>query len=550
MTGVQAGALAVAVAAPLSGALLSRRQGVPDPRLGVSPVPQLGATAAALAWLVLVAGGASGRVAGFHFSPLVAAAGCGAALLTTAVLSGLSSRRSVVATGAALTAVGLGLTAGGAGTQAVALVAGLAVAALLAIGAIPRAAAMPRTSAAGPSPAATGSSPAATVERSSGHRPGTAGRSVLALLAAAGIVACAFGFVEVHSRDGTWTLPAGGTRSLTAVTAFVVAAALLSAAGALGRRHPTAVLLPAGLAVGLLAAPIRAGTDELGVLVVALAAAAIAAVGTRQATLGIALLALALAVGPVALTPASRLLAAAAVIIMAVDRPWACLAAVPGGVSLVAGVIDDGSRLSLGVALAAAVVALLLGLVVSESSAWSPPPDEADGDRQESHGAWLAGLSGAAAGLPFGAWPAVLTGAWLAVAPGTWSWTGADLDVYDQGMARAVGAGLLVVVAWALVRWIQRRPKVSMGHRPEAVPARRPEAPSAPPALSLTPASPTPEPSQLVPSERSASTPRPRRAFRSQRARPRGRFSARTREGSRRRRPPSPDQRQGPTPPR
>ena len=440
----------------------------------------------------------------------------------------------MVATGAALTAVGLGLTAGGAGTQAVALVAGLAVAALLAIGAIPRAAAMPRTSAAGPSPAATGSSPAATVEQSSGHRPGTAGRSVLALLAAAGIVACAFGFVEVHSRDGTWTLPAGGTRSLTAVTAFVVAAALLSAAGALGRRHPTAVLLPGGLAVGLLAAPIRAGTDELGVLVVALAAAAIAAVGTRQATLGIALLALALAVGPVALTPASRLLAAAAVIIMAVDRPWACLAAVPGGVSLVAGVIDDGSRLSLGVALAAAVVALLLGLVVSESSAWSPPPDEADGDRQESHGAW----------------PAVLTGAWLAVAPGTWSWTGADLDVYDQGMARAVGAGLLVVVAWALVRWIQRRPKVSMGHRPEAVPARRPEAPSAPPALSLIPASPTPEPSQLVPSERSASTPRPRRAFRSQRARPRGRFSARTREGSRRRRPQSPDQRQGPTPPR
>ncbi len=500
MTGAQTSALVVALVAPI--VVLVAAGGRPTGS-GSRPPPsrwvQAGLLVAAGAWLVLVVSGATGHTGAFHVTPLAAAAGCGAALVAVAVVEGTTRRRSLSATCAALSAVGVSLTAGSDGAAAAGVVGGLALAAVL-------------TADLGPGPAGTS----------------RRGRMLPALLAGGGVAAGAIGFAVVHSRTGHWTLTTDAPVALGAIVAFLVAATLLGACGTLGLRpalrsgtepalrsgtEPAlraapergALLLAGGLAVGLTAAPLRVGADELGAAVVILASAAVVAAGVRRGALSLALLALAVAAGPAALAPGSRLLAAAAVIVVAVDLPWAWLAATPGAVSLASGVIDDGGRLAFATAVGVAAVAVLLAQAASEEGAL--------GRR-----------------LSLGAVPAASVGAWLVVAPGSWTWTGASLAAYDEGTARAVAAGLLVVVAYVLVG--------ALGRRPDAPPPRRARSRSSRPGRSLE------RPAQLVTSGSSASTPRPRRATRSQRARPIGRGRARPakapkRSRSRTRPPPS-----------
>ncbi|MDQ6797934.1 MAG: hypothetical protein M3011_07935, partial [Actinomycetota bacterium] len=173
MTGIQTGALVVALVAPvlIMMAVLGTRA---RPKSAVPPFrwAQAVVVVSAGAWLTLVASGARVHAGGFYVSPLVAAAGCGTALITVAVIEGTSRRRLSAACGA-LAAVSLGLTAGGDGALALAVVGGLAVAAALTVAA---------------------SDPTAP-------RPG---RMLGALLAASGVVACAIGFATTHARSGRW----------------------------------------------------------------------------------------------------------------------------------------------------------------------------------------------------------------------------------------------------------------------------------------------------------------------------------------------------------
>jgi hypothetical protein len=532
VTGAQAATLVAALVLPVVGLL-----GPDDRRTASSgdaerrrrPAtfrwPQAGVVVAAAAWLALVVSGAGGHAAGLHITPVVAAAGCGAALIGAASLEGMTKRRSQVATCVALVGVGAALTAGPDGAQAVAVVGGLAVAVFL------------------------------TYDRGA-SRWGWAG-SAPAFLGAAGVAAYAGGFVLLHDRSGRWTLPATPTLSAETVVAFVVGAALLSVYGTLGdrltlRRGPNdsqsgpaapqvgtrsaAILLAGGLALGLSAAPLRASTADVGVAAVVLAAAAVAAAGMRRGTLSLALLALAAAAGPPALAPGARLLAAAGVIAVAVGRPWVWLVAVPGAVSLAMGVVDDGGRLALATAVATAAVAVLLAEAAVDTLAGSED-------------ASAAGPSWSAAGLspPLGALPAVVAGTWLVIAAGTWTWTGSALGAYDQGMARAVAAGLLAVVGYVLAGQLGVGAGAGVLSRPGTGPpgGRQSSGASGPPSGStpLPPARPRRRPTQLVRSKRSASPPRPRRPALSQRARPRARSSARPPKGAR---PPKPRRRPGP----
>ncbi len=472
MTGTQTGALGVALVTPVvimlavGGLRAGPRSALPPFRWAQAAVVVSGG-----AWLALVASGARGDAGGFYVTPLVAAAGCGTALVTVAVIEGVSQRRAVSAACGALAAVGLGLTAGGDGAQAVAVVGGLALAAALTV---------------------AGSD--ATAPRSD--------RKLSALLAAGGVVACGIGFAMVHAGSGRWTLPTTtDPLSTGAIMAFLACGALLAACGTLGLRpalrsgtEPGALLLAGGLAVALSAAPLGTGGAEFGAAVVILATAAVVAAGVRRGPLSLALLALAAAAGPAALAPGSRLLAASAVIAAVVDVPWSWLVAVPGAVSLVTGVVDDGGRLAVAAAVGAAAAAALLA-----------------------HGGVEEGAR--TRGVALGALPAVAIGVWLAVAPGTWTWTGADLGAYDLGMGRALAAGLLVVVARILFGEVRRHPMTGSPRRPGSRPPRPGRHERRSP--------------QLVASSRRASTPRPRRATRSQRARPFGRVPARPATGAR-----------------
>jgi len=131
VTGAQTSALVVALVGPivvLVGAG-GRRAGS-----GSRPPPfrrvQAGLVVAAGAWLVLVVSGA-GHAGAFHVTPLAASAGCGAALIGVAAVEGTTRRRSLSGTCAALTAVGVSLTAGSEGATAAGVVGGLALAAVL-----------------------------------------------------------------------------------------------------------------------------------------------------------------------------------------------------------------------------------------------------------------------------------------------------------------------------------------------------------------------------------------------------------------------------------
>jgi hypothetical protein len=389
VTGAHQAALAVALAAPLVavGFAVSRPSRLPLPTTAF-----LGgaATVAALAWAYLVAVGADGEAGPFHISALEAAAGCGAALSMAAVVPGLTGRRAAVGAGLALTAIGVVLT-GGTAMSAWAVVGGLALAAAAAVDATP-----------------------------ASERLGPA------LGAAAVVAAVTSGFLLLHSRASRWTLPSEGPLPRPSAVALLVGAAALVVVAGRRADRPTAAFMAVGLVLGLAAASGRAGDDELAAAAVALGTGAVVAAGLRRGPLAVALVALAAAAGPLPLAPASRLLAAGAVVALVVDRRWALLAAVPGGVSLAAGVLDDGGRLALAMALAGLVVAAVVAWTAAEDTGGGRVPD------------WATV-------------PALAAGAWLVVAPGSWTWTGATLGAYDEGAALAVAAGFLAVVGSVLV---------------------------------------------------------------------------------------------------
>lgn len=466
MNPLESVALLVALGSPAAAVLAVLAGG---DRLGPEArIVRVRSVAPAGAWLLLIVTAAQGGFIGLRLTPLVAVGGCGAALVaTSAAATGAEVRlgRLVpVCPTLALTAVGVALAGagGGGGVAPVALIGGLAIAtaAVFAFEPPPQ-------------------------------------RWVPAGLAAAGIVATAVGVAIAHADSGRWSIPqtgAMGTASLVMLVggaAFVVVAGGLGpreAAVAFGPRRPAALLVPAGLALGLAAVPRHAAADDLGIAVVLLAAAAVVAAGAHRVPVALGLVSLAAAAGPATLLPGALLLAAAAVLALALDHPWAWLLAVPGGVSLVAGVVDDRGRLAVAVALAAAVVAVLAaqGAVHLLSS---------PGRGSEDHAVPLL--------------PAAVLGAWLVVLPGTWGWTGARLSAYDRGALLAAAAAVVAVaLRIALRTGVAPLDVVAAGE--EMVPTETPGA-------------------RLVTSEGSATTPRPRRAARFERSRPRARTESRPR---------------------
>jgi hypothetical protein len=436
--------LAVGLLAPLlaTGAMLT----MPEPAQGRRML-RIGFVVAATAWGLLVAVDSRVAGAGFHAGPLMAAAACGAALLAVSADES-PDIRSLVGGGLALTALTAGLAAGADDLSAPGLLAGLAVAAGCAV--------------------------AASWDRGD--------REVVAptWAAAIGVVAGAVALVLVHDATGTWALPFEGAASIptSAVAALLVAAAALATAGGLRPGRSTCILAAAGLALGMVAVGLRdlgpatADPRHSGGTVAAtaaLAAAALVAAAAGRAALALILLSLAVAAGPPDLVAASRLLGAAGVLILAIDRRAAWLLGVPGGVALGVSATELGTGVAAGLGLATAAVAALLvwrATTSPEAAPWRRPA------------------------LP--AMPAVLVGAWLFVAPGSWSWVGpSTLGPYDAGAARAAAAGLIAVIALALVDTRTRR---DAG-------VQRDEAPAEKDSGRLSP-EPPPEPVELPVSRR------------------------------------------------
>jgi hypothetical protein len=401
MSELEGAGLFVALAAPALAVLVVV--------LGRSPwaehrTLQTGAMVSAAAWVVVLLAGASGRVALLHLTPLVAAGGCGAAVVAGAILDRERvSRRSLVGTGVALALVCLALAGGRQGVHVVALAGGLALAAIVAVDAAP-----------------------------------PEDRTAPALLALLATLAALVGTGALLVGDDRWDLPETGTVSVSAVVALVGAAAAWTLAGTARHRRSTALLLPGGLVLGLAAAPLRGGDDDVAMLAVVLGAAAVAAAFAGRGSMALGLLALAAASASPGLAPSSRLLAAAAVLVVACgDRPVALLAALPGGVALAAEVIQDGEWPAAVVAVAGIALAALLGRTVLVLGGGGPT------------------LGPATRGLV----PAALAGAWLVVLPGSWAWTGAELGHYDRGMTRGLAAAVVAVAVATLA------PRLDLPHR-------------------------------------------------------------------------------------
>ncbi|HEX8771585.1 MAG TPA: hypothetical protein VF711_12535, partial [Acidimicrobiales bacterium] len=403
--------IAVGIGAPLVGGVaalavgsahLSRR------------IVQVVALVSAAAWATLLLTSSTERLGAFHSGPLVASAACGAALLLLSANRDEPRRRTVGAGAFCLFFVELALAGGSEGGHGGALVGGLAATALCAVVA--------------------------------SWEPDRVAGALAPAAAAIGVSAIGVGFVVVHDKTGQWLLPAAGTATVPrgAVIALLLGAAALCAAGGLRPGRSTVVLLAGGLGVGLRVgpllglaadlAPAAPGSWEgLAGLALALAAAALGAALLRKPPLAIGLLALAVAAGPLTLVPGSRLLAAAAVLSLAIDRRPAWVLMVPGGAAVVVGALEAGSALGTACAGAVAVVAAVIAGVEAFD-----PNGRPDGSDER---------------LDILSVPALAAGAWLLVAPSRWTWAAAqELHFYDLGAARACAAGLIaavVFVAWS-----------------------------------------------------------------------------------------------------
>lgn len=224
---------------------------------------------------------------------------------------------------------------------------------------------------------------------------------------------------------------------------LVAGGVLLVLAGAGGSIGVPALkpLLVVGLVAGLLGA---AATD--GYVVALLVGAVAIGVATLRPAAAVGLFALALASLPGGL-PAAALVGSGAVIAQALDRDWAVVAALPGGIAMVEVLLVPGPVLPR--ALVGGAALLIDVIIVRELTRGADVPDE---------GTRLAGPVDLARLPEVGEragerhrLPALVLGLWLMIAPGSWSWAGdTRLDDYDIGAGRAIATGLLLMTGLAV----------------------------------------------------------------------------------------------------
>jgi hypothetical protein len=386
--------LALAVAAPLAGSVAA----VLVPERAARAV-RIGALASAAAWFVLLVDGTRVSVSGIHTTPLVAAAGCGAALVGAA-LNARTVERPAVA-GMVLAAASISVAAGRTATDGAGAVLALAVAIAF----------------------------AAVAGRSSVRVWGTAG---------VGVVTAAVGVVALRSAANSWQLPLAeaATSHRSPGVLIIVGAALVVFAGAQRPRQPATVVVPAAVFLAAQAAPIVHRTDGLAWLAVLLGLAAVAsaaAAHVRQSVLyrpaaALTLLGLAALVAPGAARGSGLLLAAGGVLAAAIGYPAAAVLGVPGGIALAIALAARGGGAAFVVGVLAGAVAFAMAVAVQH-----------------------------AVPLPRMRWwmtPTLALGGWLLIAPGTWGWVGSvNLRAYDVGAPRAVaGAALCLIVLVLLGR--------------------------------------------------------------------------------------------------
>ena len=380
----------LAVVAPIGGAVA----GVLMADRAVA-AGRLAALTAAACWFALLVHGSLVSVSSLHSVPLVAAAGCGAALVAAAIDAAALERPPFAGVG--LAAVFVALAAGRTTTDGAGLVAAAAVAA------------------------------AAVV---------IAGGVSLRVLgpAAAGVAMAGAGVVALRSAVNSSQLPLdaiSGSHRGDGVL-LLAGAALLIVAGSQRARGAAGVLVPTGAFLAAQVAPIVHGGDGLAAAGIVLAlAAATAALAARfgrplldRPTAALTLLALAALAGPGSTRGAALLLGAAGTLASALGWPAAALLGLPGGVALAIALSARGGVTSFVEGVLAGVVALALAAAALRQGAVPRPA------------LWAA--------------PALGLGAWLLVAPGTWGWVGpAGLRAYDAGAARALAGSAPCVVVLA-----------------------------------------------------------------------------------------------------
>jgi hypothetical protein len=384
--------LAVALVVPLVGVAGS----VALPERGPTAV-RVAALVSAGAWLLLLFDGTLVTAGAFHSAPLVAAAGLGASLVATAIDVGLLERPPVLAV--ALAALVLGLAGGRSATDGGGLIVGLAV--------------------------AVGAAAWAARARSAVWVARTQPWMLVPGLAA--VVAGAVGVIALRSAANSWALPAAGPSPHRGEGLMLLLAALLFVlCGSERARTPAALLVPAGLFLGAVSAPLVGGAD--GSAPVSLALATVACVAALAARAGrplvdrpvaaLGLLSLAVLTGPGAARPAGLLLASAATLAAAIGVPGGAVLGFPGVVGVAIALATRGGAAALAEGVLAGIVALALAAAALRAGAPDRPR------------LW--------------ALPPLAAGTWLLVAPGSWTWVGfAGLKSYDLGAAlAAAGAGL------------------------------------------------------------------------------------------------------------
>ncbi len=237
---------------------------------------------------------------------------------------------------------------------------------------------------------------------------------------------------------------------------LVAGGALLVLAGAGGSIGVPALkpLLAVGLVAGLLGAATAGGF----VVPLILGAAAIGVATVRPAA-AVALFAIALASLPGGL-PAAALVGSGALIAQALDRDWAVVAALPGGIAMVEVLLIPGPVLPRALV---GGTALLIDVAIvrtlsSASTASRTTADMEQGTRMV-RPIELARFPGV--GQRVGErhrLPALVVGLWLFIAPGSWTWAGdTRLADYDVGAGRAIATGLLLMTGLAAADQILAR---------------------------------------------------------------------------------------------
>jgi hypothetical protein len=342
---------------------------------------RIGAILSAALWVVILVAGHRPEVGALRPDQLAAAAAAGAALVAAAVAGPWS--------GAAATAVALGLVATkGSSLDPGALVSAMAAAVVL----------------------------AAAAPRSTGERTDPVRTS----LAAISIVALAAG-VHVGATSTGLLLVSVGAALVVAVAGFSVG--------------PVAVVLAGGLAAGLRWLPVLDQADHrawagTGLALAAAVAAVLPFAVRRLATLGpavpLALWSLAAATDVGGTRPAAGLLAVAAVLSVVLGGQASALFALPGAAVLAHALTDAGGGREAVVAVAAVVT---LGALATSR------PTVVSG---------VASVRDAVVRNPV-AVPAIAAGLWLVLMPSAWRWARpGDVAAYEEGVAVAVAAAVAV----------------------------------------------------------------------------------------------------------